>query len=999
MRLRSLTLQAVGPFAEEYTVDFDALAAGGLFLLEGPTGAGKSTIIDAVVFALYGKVASAEASEDRLRSAYAADDVESFVDLTFEVQAGTFRVRRSPAYQRAKKRGAGTTLQQASIVLWRVSPDGDEQVLATRLDEAGAEIQRAVGLDRAQFVQTIVLPQGEFAKFLRADPEDRRGLLQRIFGTQVYDRIGQRLVELRREADRSVEAARSAFAGSLAHVAGAARLSGEDAEAVASLAGASGEDVVAALTARVAVLTAAAEEAALVATGAQAAHAAARAALDAAVETDRLVRRRDQLAAEAVSLAEAAPEREVAGARLAAARCAQAVRPFLTAAAAARVAAQTAQKDVEAACDGAPADLAALAPDERALRTARDVAVSEAAALDRWVRVEAGLVAERRAVQAARIGVEDLRAELVAHDAWLAGRGPERVELAARLEAARALGALVAARESRVAEVEGAATQLLARDAAREELDAAEARLGAASVAARAALDAETQLRAARIAGLAGELAERLAPGDACPVCGSAEHPHKARLEQDHVPAERVEQAERASRAADGVLAEASAHVATLRERVSSLDLAVGSATAASVAESLVAARSALTEACDGRDAAVALDAELTAHDAETARRRDERDAAIASASTAEAQLLAAEQALDANEAGVAEAREGHPTVAARHAALAERADAAGSLGVALAARVTADAAAAVRQAELDAALTEQGFTTADDAADAWLEPAEVAALTRAVADHDAAVEANRRASQDEAIAGLPSDVVVDLDAARSVESTARRESDRASGAALLARELADATTAAVEGARRSAADLDAARLAAAPVARLAGLASGTGGDNAHSLSLATYVLTRRFEDVVAAANDRLVGMSDGRFELTRSDEKEDVTSRRRGLAMRVLDHRTEQLRDPRTLSGGETFYVSLCLALGMADVVTAEAGGIDLGTLFVDEGFGSLDPHTLDQVLVELGRLRAGGRVVGVVSHVEALKQSIADRIEVRPTAGGPSRLMVRAG
>ena len=114
---------------------------------------------------------------------------------------------------------------------------------------------------------------------------------------------------------------------------------------------------------------------------------------------------------------------------------------------------------------------------------------------------------------------------------------------------------------------------------------------------------------------------------------------------------------------------------------------------------------------------------------------------------------------------------------------------------------------------------------------------------------------------------------------------------------------------------------------------------------------------------------------------------------------MRVVDHTTGTARDPRTLSGGETFYVSLCLALGMADVVTAEAGGVDLGTLFVDEGFGSLDPHTLDQVLAELGRLRAGGRMVGVVSHVEALKQSIADRVEVRPTPQGPSTLVVRAG
>ena len=202
MRLRTLTLAAIGPFAGEHTIDFDALAAGGLFLLEGPTGAGKSTIIDAIVFALYGKVASAEASEDRLRSAYAPDGVESVVDLTFEVAGGIYRVQRTPAYDRAKLRGSGTVRQQATVKLWRVSPDGAQELLATRLDEAGLEIQRAVGLDRTQFVQTIVLPQGEFAKFLRADPEDRRGLLQRIFGTAVYERLQQRLAELRREADR-----------------------------------------------------------------------------------------------------------------------------------------------------------------------------------------------------------------------------------------------------------------------------------------------------------------------------------------------------------------------------------------------------------------------------------------------------------------------------------------------------------------------------------------------------------------------------------------------------------------------------------------------------------------------------------------------------------------------------------------------------------------------------------------------------------------------------
>jgi len=245
----------------------------------------------------------------------------------------------------------------------------------------------------------------------------------------------------------------------------------------------------------------------------------------------------------------------------------------------------------------------------------------------------------------------------------------------------------------------------------------------------------------------------------------------------------------------------------------------------------------------------------------------------------------------------------------------------------------------------------------------------------------------------------LPEHVDVDVDGARAAHAAGAAAVTEAAGTARVAGSRAEAGAAAGARLDEATAAVGAALDAAAPVARMAGLAAGTGGDNARSLTLATYVLLRRFEDVVAAANDRLVGMSDGRYELASSDEKEDVRSRRTGLSMRVVDHTTGTARDPRTLSGGETFYVSLCLALGLADVVTAEAGGIDLGTLFVDEGFGSLDPSTLDAVLVELGRLRAGGRVVGVVSHVEALKQTIADRVEVRRLPDGSSGLQVHAG
>uniref|UniRef100_UPI00293EC0F0 SbcC/MukB-like Walker B domain-containing protein n=1 Tax=Clavibacter sp. MX14-G9D TaxID=3064656 RepID=UPI00293EC0F0 len=176
---------------------------------------------------------------------------------------------------------------------------------------------------------------------------------------------------------------------------------------------------------------------------------------------------------------------------------------------------------------------------------------------------------------------------------------------------------------------------------------------------------------------------------------------------------------------------------------------------------------------------------------------------------------------------------------------------------------------------------------------------------------------------------------------------------------------------------------------------RMAEIANAVTPENSRGVTLGTYVLLRRFEDVVQAANARLRVMSSGRYELEVSEEREATSrSRKTGLALQIRDHVVDRVREPASFSGGETFYASLSLALGLADVVQAEAGGLQLGTLFVDEGFGTLDPETLDAVMSELGRLSSGGRTVGIVSHVEELKQRVADRIEVRRRPDGSSTL-----
>lgn len=1040
MRLHTLTIQAVGPFAGRHTVDFAALSAGGLFLLEGPTGAGKSTVIDAVVFALYGKVASASASEDRLRSAFAADDVETVVDLVFETGSGVYRVRRTPAYERAKKRGTGRAKQQATVKLWRLTappegapaeesapvaadgapapggaPDLDGgELLSTRLDEAGAELTRVVGLDRAQFVQTMVLPQGEFAAFLRADPEQRRGLLQRIFGTEVYERVQQRLDELRREAQRAVAEARTEVQECTARFAGAAAA---DEDGVAALRTAATEDVeaLAPLVAdRLAALRAHEDTARVAADAAGRRVAEARAASDGAGARLRLVRRRAALEEERARLAEAAEQHAADVARVDRARRAAVVRPVLRGLDEARGTLAGTDKELRAALDAAPAGLAPADPGAAladaglpgALAGVREASAALVATLTRVVGLERTLPQRARDRDRLR-EVQATRTRTMAEaDDLLALRPEGRAALVADLDAATALAATAPTRARDLADAEAVAAAVRDLAAAESDLAAATAARAAAAHAAVAAVEEESRLRRARLAGFAGELAAGLVPGERCPVCGGTEHPHPAPPGDEPVAEEDVTAAEEARRAAEDAVRAAEARVegrtercAALRERTGGL----GADQGAVAAEAVDGARAALAEARAAEVARERLRADVAEHDRVTDDLRLTR-AALGEEHVAAGHALGrVEDELARDAAEVEAARDGHPTVLARQGAEQARVDAADGVLAALDRRAAAARAVADRAAELARVLAEQDLGDEPAARAAVTEAADVAAAERAVEAYRTAVARVEQGLRDPELADLAAgdpgalaaevaeleqalaDAVGAADAAGALLGSVR---DRAARAADAARHVTD-----------SAAALAAAEQRAAPVSRMARLAGGADADNARALSLATYVLVRRFEDVVAAANDRLREMSDGRYELERSDEREDVRTRRTGLAMRVVDHTTGAARDPRTLSGGETFYVSLCLALGMADVVTAEAGGVELGTLFIDEGFGTLDPHTLDAVLGELGKLRAGGRVVGVVSHVEALKQAVAERIEVRRRTDGSSTLTVVAG
>ncbi len=247
MRLHRLTIAAMGPFADEQVVDFDALAASGLFLLEGPTGAGKSTVLDAITFALYGGLAGTESSASRLQSHFAAPGTAPFVELDFSVDGVRHRVRRTPAHVRPKRRagsGPQTTRDPGGVVLTRLddAPGRPAGPVSTRVREADQEIGDLVRLTRDQFTQVVALPQGEFARFLRADAEQRRSVLQQIFATEHYESMQRVLVEGRREASGARQAALDAVRAASSAAAEAAGLSAAEREDLVALAGAGGVD-------------------------------------------------------------------------------------------------------------------------------------------------------------------------------------------------------------------------------------------------------------------------------------------------------------------------------------------------------------------------------------------------------------------------------------------------------------------------------------------------------------------------------------------------------------------------------------------------------------------------------------------------------------------------------------------------------------------------------------------------------------------------------------
>ena len=925
MRPLKLTLSAFGPYAAETVLDLAQLGRGGLYLVTGDTGAGKTTLFDAITYALYDHSSGGVREGAMLRSKYAEPGTPTFVELEFEVRGQRCTVRRNPEYLRPKARGEGFTTEKADACL--TYADGRPPV--TRAKDVTAAVVDIIGLDYNQFSQIAMIAQGQFTRLLNASTEERSKIFRKLFRTQPYQRLQERLQAenaalTRQREEQSVRIGQ--LLSGLSWAEGDA--DGAVLDALAPLCEAGGQASPEAVLPLLDALLAGQEQALSAATAAR---------TEAEAELDKLQ--------QTLGRAEQAEKLRL---ELTAAQARQdALRPVLDAAEAeaARHAGDSAALDALAGkLERAKADLAAfdgLDSLEKKLSAARDAAALENAK------------AEKR-----RAALGQLDGELTALEQSLAALGgaeAENVSLEARAEQ---LARSLAEGQRRGQAARQAQERYLLADGAKERAHALRDHLE------RAFLNAQ-----------AGLLAEGLTDGIPCPVCGSTHHPKRAVLPAEAPTQARVDAARQSADEADRAAQEASAAAAkavaadreakaTLRrdaeallpERFTSpegpvkLTVSLLKTALAEESEALHAAQEALDKAQKQNAAALAA----------KARQEDERQKKTAQRSALEAEARAsAEEAArqsasaKALEAQCAEARAALPAADREEA----RRALSGLENERCALRAGMDAAAsALARARQDYAAAEAAVT----------------ALTAQQTEADEAPDLPALESKRDAL-------------------TARRTALAAQEKALTARLLPN----------RKAADLY--RQHAAARAELErrwqwvnALASTAGGtlSSKQKIRLEAYIQMNYLDAILVHANTRLMQMTAGQYELERVGAENQRSQS--GLDLGVIDHYNGTRRSVKTLSGGESFKASLALALGLSDEVQSAAGGIRLDTLFLDEGFGSLDDESLEQAIRVLAGLTEGDRLVGIISHVAALKERIDKQVVVKKARSGGSTVEV---
>lgn len=938
MRPLLLKLQAFGPYAKKVEIDFSRFGDHGLYLIYGDTGSGKTMLFDALAYALFG-----ESSGDRdvrtLRSDFADANTPTEVELTFDHAGRTYTIVRRPQQELARQRGGAEGspfVARAAVAELR---SGDV-VLASNTRQANECIIDLLGLSYGQFRQVTMIAQGAFRDLLCTEPAEREVVLRKIFGTEELDRFASELATRARDAQEALDEERKRFAQCIQRMDRGIVEVHDRVQRVLSM-----------------------PEPGL----------AAQDCIDAAQQI--LDRQRQEVVAAEKTRDEASEATIEARMRLRAAEdavvaiesYAQADRD-LTRANAHLAIYGTALDEARADYDARHASLVTRADELRRALPRYDELEERRTALADVEQKNARLAKRRSSREAERSRLEEdvaqARVELnVAQDitGQLERAKAERDETLRTVSRVQKVAQVLASLSKERAGLMTKAGEVeRARDVALEERREAEA------------------LFDALVADDAAFVASSLVEGKPCPVCGSIEHPAPAQAVDVAPDRSSFTAARERQRVADQRLAELQDAYFTLRATVDERSRSV----LAEVADLMDDAEVIASLSQGGEPAERAATAHVARLGQLLRDQEADQDGRVRALEAKLHELSALREQLERNESELKAVR-------------ADLAELAASCEVAAADVATAQVRVNEVAANLPLSSRAEAQKALDDAVRANAEVEKcLAEATRALEETQrsqasaASVFEERKArlvelgvSEDDEIHGVSKQrkaLMVAQTAERRAEKDVR---DITSRLALNQQAIEE-----MRGIAANLPQLERAAGAALRVSRIArGQASGT-----NRISFERYVLGFYFDQIVICANKRLSVMSGGHYQLVRNSEGE--TRGKGGLSLDVVDYATGKRRPVSSLSGGESFEASLSLALGLSDYAQQRAGGMHLETVFIDEGFGSLDPDSLELVMRVLSDLASGDCLVAIISHVEELEKRIEQRIEVKASSKGSS-------
>lgn len=1019
-----LTIQAFGPYPDQTAIDFRSAVDSGLFGIYGPTGSGKSTLFSAMTFALFGEPAKSEQDATSLRSDHADPGTLTEVEFVFDMGGRRYVVLRRPEQMRQKQRGDGEKKSAHEAYLFDATgialeniKDGNRgpNLAEKKVRDVDLAIETLLGYGAAQFRQIVLLPQGRFEAFLSAKTKERLDILRELFDVSRYRAVMAKLKVDADDAERAVREERAVCQGRLTADGFESSVALGDGIAAAQVHQALLQDAEIAANAAFEASEGGLQEALQVEALFQAVETAHKllASLQAGQANMDLLATRIQKAEQASTLRDV--EVRVVEANAAVATAEEKCKQSEGAVADAGVRAQ--------AADGTLKQEADRAAEIDALRLRIDALARHRETLDKAADVTQTLTDAKAREHEAVKALEDSRQRL-------AGLQTPRRTKAEELKAAESIEVRRAELSASLTAIKAALTESEAFEKATRQVQAAQTDVSgsvarnqtatqAAQKARNAYEDAEQKLAAAQ----AQHLASKLVDGEPCAVCGATEHPVPA---SGTIEAAGREQAFRSAKAALQV-AESQAHKATqelagfkaiLQERQDHLS---GLATPQETSATLKGKESALRQDFQGLGPKLdvaAAQAEIDLLDIEIAALEIERE-------TLQADLTKQQHDTTTYGARLAEMLSPVPQNLRDLTAL-EATQKAASRELAL--RETAKqkietAAKAAREAEIAAskdqeaarslvALSKDQQQKAKESFSARLAQTQMSEQDyraikpfigtleqdrRTVAEYQRKIDNARETATNaaSAIGELQRPPLPDLEALRdAAQQTLTNAREERSATAHQLGHLISLRDSLADAMRR----LDESEAASGP---LRGLAALVNGDNAQRLDLETFAIGAMFDQVLEAANLRLGPMTSDRYRVQR--DKEGGGRGRRGLGIEVFDVHTGKPRPTATLSGGESFIAALALALGLADIVESASGKVRLDTIFIDEGFGSLDAEdssgTLDRVLDALATLVSQSRAVGLISHVRQVQEAIPNGFYIRKHPSGSSSVEIRGG